>query len=251
MLRTLVALLLLINALFFAWTRGWLDPVLGVGPDAGREPQRLQQEQQPQRLALLSPQAASALQQPVCLEFGPFASEDTLRAAQGSLERLGLTASSWQVDSGEQPGVWVLATARLDARELPRKEEAFKRLKIAVEPLAGKPEEQPALVLSRHGSEAAAQAALDARRNIRELRVLQLQSPQPRHTLRLPQANSLLAKQIADAKDRALGTARACSAAVAAAAAAAASAAPSGASVPTVAAAASAAAAPGSTASRQ
>ena len=244
MLRTLVALLLLVNALFFAWTRGWLDPVLGVGPDAGREPQRLQQEQQPQRMALLSAQAASALQQPACLEFGPFASEESLRAAQSSLERLGLAAASWQVESGEQPGVWVLATAKLDAREVSRKEEAFKRLKIAVEPLAGKPDEQPALVLSRHNSEAAAHAALEARRNIRELRVLQLQQPQPRHVLRLPQANSLLAKQIADAKDRALGASHSCSAAVAAAAAAAAaSAAASGASVP-------AAAPPASAASR-
>lgn len=232
MLRTLVALLLLANALFFAWTRGWLDPLLGVGPDAGREPQRLQHEQQSQRVALLSPQAASALQQPVCLEFGPYASDESLRAAQSALERLGLAAASWQVDSGEQPGVWVLATAKLDARELARREEAFKRLKINVEPLAGKPEEQPALVLSRHGSEAAAQAALEARRNIRELRVLQLQPPQVRHLIRLPQANSLLAKQIADAKDRALGASRVCSpaAAAAAASAVAASAAASGAS---------------------
>jgi hypothetical protein len=232
MLRTLVALLLLVNALFFAWTRGWLDPVLGVGPDAGREPQRQQQEQQPQRMALLSAQAASAVQQPVCLEFGPFASDESLRAAQGSLERLGLAAASWQVDTGEQPGVWVLATAKLDARELARREEAFKRLKINVEPLDGKPDEQPALVLSRHGSEAAAQAALEARRNIRELRVLQLQPPQARHLVRLPQANSLLAKQIADAKDRSLGASRVCSpaAAAAAASAVAASAAASGAS---------------------
>lgn len=222
MLRTLVAILLLANALFFAWTRGWLDPVTGLRADGGHEPQRLQLEQQRDRLTILSPQAASALQQSVCLELGPYGSEEALRSAQTALERLGLTAASWQVDYNEQPGVWAVATVKLENREqLTRKEEAYKRLKIDFEALSGKPEEQPSLLLSRHPSEAAARAALEARRPLRELRVLQLQPPAPRHLLRLPTANGLLARQIAEGRDaKAMGAPKTCSAATAAALAA-------------------------------
>lgn len=249
MLRTLVALLLLANALFFAWAQGWLAPLLG-SPDSGREPQRLQLAQHPERLNLLTPQAASALQQPVCLELGPFADEAGLRGAQAALERLGLTAAAWQVESGEQPGQWAVATIKLESKEqLARKEEAYKRLHIDFEPLSSLPAEQPALLLSRHSSEAAARAALDQlqRRPLRDLRLLQLQAPQPRHLLRLPTANSLLAKQITDSRDKALGTPHACSAAVAAAAAASAASAASP-IANTAMAAASAAARPASTA---
>lgn len=222
MLRTLVALLLLVNALFFAWTQGWLDPITGSHANSGREPQRMQLEQQRERLSILSPQAATALQQPVCLEFGPYASDESLRGAQAALERLGLTPAAWQVDSSEQPGVWAVATAKLESREqLSRKEDAFKRLKIDFEVLSGKPDEQPSLLLSRHPSEAAAKAALEARRPLRELRVLQLQAPQPRHLLRLPTANGLLARQISDSREagKALGSAKTCIAPAAASAA--------------------------------
>lgn len=214
MLRTLVVILLLLNALFFAWTRGWLAPVTGSGPDSGREPQRLQLEQHGERLSLLSPQAATALQQTACLEVGPFGSDEALRGAQTALERLGLTSSSWQVDSSEQPGVWAVATAKLESRELlARKEEQLKRLKIDFQALAGKAEEQPSLLLSRHASEAAARAALEAlsgRRALKDLRVLQLQPAQPRHLLKLPSANKLLARQMADSKDKALAGVRPC-----------------------------------------
>lgn len=217
MLRTLVALLLLANALFFAWAQGWLAPVLG-GPDSNREPQRLQLALHPERLTLLTPQAASALQQPACLELGPFADEAGLRGAQAALERLGLTAAAWQVESGEQAGQWAVATIKLDSKDqLARKEEAYKRLHLDFEPLTSLPAEQPALLLSRHASEAAARTALEQlqRRPLRDLRLLQLQAPQPRHVLRLPTANSLLARQIADSRDKALGAPHACSASVA------------------------------------
>jgi hypothetical protein len=40
MLRTLVLLLLLANGGFFAWTQGWLDPVLPPRSEQ-REPERL------------------------------------------------------------------------------------------------------------------------------------------------------------------------------------------------------------------
>lgn len=212
MLRTLVAILILANALFFAWAQGWLDAVTGMPAQGGREPQRLQQQVQPERMTLLSPQAATALQQVVCLELGPFGSDETLRAAQSALERLGVAPASWQLDSGEQAGVWAVATSPLEPRDQARKEEQYKRLKLEYQVLAGRSDEQPSLLLGRYPSEAAAEAALAGleRRALKDLRVRQLQAPQPRHLLRLPTANSLLSKQIADSRDKALNGARAC-----------------------------------------
>ena len=60
MLRGLVILLLVANAAFLAWSRGWLDPLLPP-PGAGeREPERLARQQRPDRITVLSPKAAQA-----------------------------------------------------------------------------------------------------------------------------------------------------------------------------------------------
>ena len=58
MLRALVVLLLAANLLFFAFDRGWLDGFAGVAARSEREPQRMTQQQTPDAVALLAPQAA-------------------------------------------------------------------------------------------------------------------------------------------------------------------------------------------------
>lgn len=55
MLRLLVAALLLANLLFFAWSRGWLDQVIGVPAQGDREPQRLASQVRPELVRLLPP----------------------------------------------------------------------------------------------------------------------------------------------------------------------------------------------------
>lgn len=60
MLRTLVVLLLLANAGFFAWREGWLDGVVGVSTQQGREPERLKQQVNPERLIVLAPLTTAA-----------------------------------------------------------------------------------------------------------------------------------------------------------------------------------------------
>lgn len=198
MLRALIVLLLLLNALFFGWSQGWLDPLLGSGGQ--REPARLKLETHAERLQLLSPQAVTSLQTRSCLELGPLAGDEALRAAQATLERLGLTAADWQVQSREQPGLWVVATIKLGTAEFrARKEETYKKMRIAVEPLPGLPDEQPSLVLSRHDSAKAAEAALAAyeQRALKGLRVLELQPAQALHQLQLPRADGSLQAQLA------------------------------------------------------
>jgi hypothetical protein len=67
MLRSLVLILILVNAAFFAWSRGWLNQMIGVQPDAQHEPQRLAQQVHADKIVVLQApgatgQAASATQ---------------------------------------------------------------------------------------------------------------------------------------------------------------------------------------------
>lgn len=79
MARTLVWLLLLLNALYWSWAQGWLLPY-GFGPAQQREPQRLTQQIRPESVTLLSPDEArrASLREPSgdtpCLQSGPLPS---------------------------------------------------------------------------------------------------------------------------------------------------------------------------------
>jgi hypothetical protein len=87
MLRVLVGLLVLANALFLVWTQGWLDAFVGVRAAGDREPQRLAQQVRPDVVRIITPEAlaaevlaaaeATAAQTQTaagtpCLEAGPF-----------------------------------------------------------------------------------------------------------------------------------------------------------------------------------
>jgi hypothetical protein len=219
-MRVLVIVLLAVNGLFFAWTRGWLDTVTGLPVDGGREPQRLAAQQHPERIQPLAASAVAALSQRSCLELGPLDGDAALAAALAALRA---TGAEPQVRSSELPGVWGVATIKLaDPDFRARKEATYRQLKLAFEPLEGLPAEQPAFVLSRHASPAEATAALAAldRRGLKGLRVLALKAPQSRHSLVLAQADGLLAAKLKASRDPALAVGfKACSAAPAASAA--------------------------------
>ncbi len=226
-MRLIVALLLLANALFFCWSRGWLDDFSGLPAQSGREPQRLARQIHPELIELLDGKAAAALAQIVCLELGPLDGDAALAAAQAALRgaNLNLGGQEWLTRSSEQPGVWVVATIKLDNAEFrARKEATYKSLKIDFEPLAGLPSEQPSLVLSRHASaaEAVAEVAALDKRGLKGLRVLALQPPRARHSLVMAQADGLLGAKLKALKDPALASGfKACSGASSAVAAAA------------------------------
>lgn len=65
MLRALVALLLVANGLFFAWSQGWLDRVTGIPAQGDREPQRLASQVRPELVQLTLPASAGASQAPM------------------------------------------------------------------------------------------------------------------------------------------------------------------------------------------
>lgn len=222
-MRVVVLVLLAVNALFFVWSRGWLDAVTGLPAQGGREPQRLAAQQHPERIQPLAASAVAALDQRSCLELGPLDGDDALAAAQAALRHAGGAGVDVQVRSSEVPGVWVVATIKLgDPDFRARKEATYRQMRLKYEPLEGLPAEQPAFVLSRHASQAEATAEIAAldRRGLKGLRVLALKAPQTRHTLVLPQADGLLAGRLKASRDAALAAGfRACSAATAASAA--------------------------------
>ncbi len=96
MLRTLVALLLLANLLFFAWSRGWLTPLVAP-PHAGeREPERLAAQVRPEQVRVLRSggNGAAAAKGSACLEAGPFAEAD-VGIAEAALLSAGVPANAW------------------------------------------------------------------------------------------------------------------------------------------------------------
>lgn len=58
MLRSLVLILLIVNAAFFAWSQGWLNKMVGVQPDSQHEPQRLARQVHADKIVVRAPPGA-------------------------------------------------------------------------------------------------------------------------------------------------------------------------------------------------
>ena len=194
MLRGLVLLLLLANALFFAWARGWLGP---APHHAEREPERLAAQVRPEALKLLPPVAASAAVQAAraaavaCLEAGPFTETD-LAVAEATLINARLPEGSWaRADGGAGPQ-WLVYAGRYPDQPLrSSREEDLRKLKLAYELITAPPDLAPGFVLSRHPTREEAQAWLDARSTpaLRGVRLVQLPGGAMRTRLRVARAD--------------------------------------------------------------
>jgi len=113
-MRRLVCLVLLLaNAVYFAWSQGLLS-AYGWGPASQSEPQRLAQQIRPQALQVLSPaelqhiedQLQPKMPLPACWVAGPF------EEAQGAVLRKALEAAlppySWRLEPVDYPARWRL-----------------------------------------------------------------------------------------------------------------------------------------------
>lgn len=96
MLRALVLVLLLANAAFFGWTRGWFAPGWPPPRQSEREPARLAAQVNPERVTVLPPRAGgtAAGAEPACIEAGPFVDTD-LATAEAALSQAGVPANAW------------------------------------------------------------------------------------------------------------------------------------------------------------
>lgn len=217
MLRVLVALVVLANLAFLAWTQGWLSPVFAPPAHGHREPERLAQQVRPEIVSVLAPQAASAAlaaaaaasaaARRVCLVAGPFRDAE-IAAAEAALAAASLPSGSWsreQVD-GTSPG-FALYIGRFGDRDLMRaRAEELRRLGYAVEEAVGTGL-APGLVIARHPTREAADAALvEAQgKGLRTARVIALPAPPTQHFLRSPAADPELQAQLGALKGGPLG----------------------------------------------
>mgnify|MGYP003575285932 CR=1 FL=1 len=213
MLRVLVLLLLLANAVFYGWTRGWLDDVVGVRASGDREPGRLAKQVSPERVRVVSPGArgtgagtgsdartatgATALATPVsagtataaapaaCIEVGPF-SPAQLASATSALEGI-LPPDRIEDVRRETPAVWIVFMGPYpDADTRRAKGDELRRLRVAHEDVLQVPELGDGLALGRFDTRAAAERALAElpARGVRTARLAQYAGAVVTHTLR-------------------------------------------------------------------
>jgi hypothetical protein len=209
-LRTLVALLLAANLGFYAWTQGWLDPLVGASSQGEREPERLQHQVHPERVRLLPARAAAASAASAastvaeaapateCLEAGPYADAE-LAAAESALRAAGVPAGRWAQSAIERPGVWLVYMGRFPDREgQQRKAAELQRMRVSFEEVHGAPQLEPGLSLGRFEDRAAADGALAqfTQRGVHTARVVALTPPRQMHLLRVDQADAALQAQL-------------------------------------------------------
>lgn len=195
MLRFFVLLLVLLNALFFGWTQGWLGP---KPRQSESEPERLAAQVRPDSLTVLPPTAANAALQAarvaalVCLEAGPFA-EANLSAAQAVLAQAQLPEAAWErVDTAPAP-VWLVFAGRYPEAGLRKvREDDLRKLDLKFELIETPAELAPGFVLSRHATREQAQAWVNAKSStaLRGVRVVQLPSAPGNLRLRVARADT-------------------------------------------------------------
>lgn len=215
MLRLLVAALVLANVLFFAWVRGWLAPSLPPPRQAESEPERLAQQVRPELITVLPAKAASAALNAAreaiaqCLEAGPFAAGN-VEAAEAALAAAQPASGAWAREAvATPPAQWLVFAGRYaDTAARRTRQQELVKLGLSVEVLTEPSELAPGLVLGRHASRAAAEAALGQLvddKSLKGARVVELPAPAPRYWLRVPRAEAELAARLKALPAEALG----------------------------------------------
>jgi len=215
-LRALVAVLLLANVAFFAWTSGWLDSVAGARAIGDREPERLARQVSPEIVrilptsagtpALASDSTEAMSDQPACFEAGPFNDAD-LTAAQSAVQSV-LPAGSWTSVKTDHPSVWIVYMGKYANREsLNRKEDELKRRKLDFEEVLDHPTLALGISLGRYDDRPSAGKAIEQfeKQGIHTARVAELSPASTTQMLRVEKADAAVSAQVASLKSDALG----------------------------------------------
>ena len=224
MLRFLVLVLLLANAGYYAWSQGLLQS-WGLAPVQQAEPQRLQQQIQPEALRIVGAKApppvaatasgadgaespaaaepASAASVPVaaapsageCLQAGVFDEEqaDALRRAAAALPQ-----GSWSLQRTTIAGRWMVYMGRFaDGDALAKKRAELREIGVPFD-RPNNASLEPGLSLGRFSTEDAAQRGLSnlAAKGVRTARVVQERPDAPGFMLRLPTVDEALRAQV-------------------------------------------------------
>jgi hypothetical protein len=100
-LKAALVAILAANLLFFGFTRGWFDGVLGLHSRGDREPERLANQVRPTSIVLMPMPSASGAAAGSCLEAGPIAAADAA-VAEAALKAV-LPAGAWVDIRSESP----------------------------------------------------------------------------------------------------------------------------------------------------
>jgi hypothetical protein len=204
MLRLIVLLLLLANGGFYAWSQGLLLP-WGVGPTQQSEPQRVQQQVQPETVRVLSTQdlrqleaqVAQAPRPPECLQTGTL---DPAQVAPLNSALASWPAGSWKLDPVSDPARWIVYMGKYpDAEQVARKRAELRQLGISFEALTN-PSLEPGLSLGGYPTEVAALEQMEALANkgVRTARVLQERPEQRGQRLTLPAVDDTLRPRLGE-----------------------------------------------------
>ncbi len=205
MLRLVVVALVAANLLFFAWASGVFAPSMPP-PRAGEsEPERLAAQVRPELITVLPAKAATAALSAAraaaaqCLEAGPFAA-GTVEAAEAAIAAAQPASGAWAREPVAVPAVWLVFAGRYaDAAARRARQQDLTKLGLAYEALTAPPELAPGLVLSRHASREAADAALASlttSTTLRGAKVVELPPPPARYWLRVALADAELATRL-------------------------------------------------------
>jgi hypothetical protein len=162
MVKIAAVLLLLANAVFFAWHQGHLA-VLGLMPTQQREPERVNQQLQPQALSLLKPEDAKKLEAaankpPECYVSPPLEADklDALRAAMPALA----ASAPWQLESNTEPARWIAYMGKYaNAEAVAKKKNELRNLGVAAEAVRN-PSLEPGISLGGGATKAEADQKL-------------------------------------------------------------------------------------------
>lgn len=211
MMRALVVLLLLANLAFFAWTRGWLGPMLEPPQHGERNPERLGAQVRPESISLLSPKAASAAitaaraasmadgEGEQCMQIGPFASAADQAAAEALLAQANIAAEDWVRVEQSKPAVWGVVIGPLAGADAQKaRAEELRRQNIVGEPISQPKELAPTLLLARYSSREAAEGAMPGwnERGVRGARVAALSEEKSESWLRFERSKAATREQL-------------------------------------------------------
>lgn len=200
MLRVFVLLLLLVNGGYLAWSQGLLRD-WGFAPSVQSEPQRLQQQIQPEAVRLLGAEEARRLVAPAsvqpprpaaCLQAGLF--DDRQSAALAQMLEKSLPAGSWTLEGAVEPARWIVYMGKYsNADTLAKKKLELKQRGVMFEAL-GSAALEPGISLGGFSTLADANEALNGltRRGVRTARVVQERAEMRGQVLKLPAVDDAL-----------------------------------------------------------
>ena len=226
MLRLLVLLLALANAVFLAWSLGLLDDVTGLRARGDREPERLARQVRPELILILPPAAvqapapgtvpnpaspappaaagaplavsAEAAPLPACLEAGPFSAAQigpALALLQSKLPR-----GSWTQVKTERSAQWMVYMGKFDdIRNMAERQVELRRLKVEYDELRAPNELAPGLSLGWSEVRGNANNLLDqlVKRGVRNARVVESTPASSGQVLRIDKPSARVMAQLA------------------------------------------------------